>query len=811
MPTFIYSPAVRVHIHSTRLDEIIDVSDDLVGGNIGMAENALGSFSFSLANHRRKYDGVFSPDDRISVQMKRIKWMQTFSGYISQAPYFSVYPRTVVLSGQCTLKRLRYTMWDPGSEAAVQLMHPGVGLPTTDQLKADDDGGLRTRLQSLLINVGNWPQTNIHIGRIPAVWTKQISDLYQSLQTVLAPATPPEATSTGTGASIGGATPTSAGATTVAPDSDPALRTATGALPAYSGTASWFGGPSGGAPFTMGLSKEAGLHPGTPEDPQGLWYCAMRWPYAVMNTAGEITLAVPSNLVDKAKQWWNGRRVLVINTVNQKAVVLRAADWGPATSTGRVIDMSQYALETALAGATDVQVDIRFAPDGAQLGPYTLPPATDSQQAAGQAASTGSKSREDFITIAAAQVGDSYVWGAQPKVSDPNPGAFDCSALVQWAAGRVGVSLPRTSEEQWAAIQAAKTTLTVDQASKTQGALMFPADASHVVISVGDGLHTIEAMGTQYGVVEGSIGNRFANAGTIPGMDYGGATAPVTQGASGTIGIAGSGAMPVVTDTSSWTPQADPESTALVGARMLLNDTPLLSTIQQYANISMRSFMAAPNGDFIAWFPDYFGFYGTAGRMTVETIELLGDGFTVEWSDEYLVTHQFVVGTDIPPTGGGAGIAAGTSLPTDIYSSKGIASVEFPQILAALFNIQSNTDKRADLFLDPQKILKRYGARVDIQQLPFIPAGLTEFWYAIYLLMQSWAQQFSSQVNLTFMPEVYPGMILEIPAYKVQMYVKGVNHSFDFRGSGFTTSVTVTAISATDSSGLYALPLGGSK
>ncbi len=49
------------------------------------------------------------------------------------------------------------------------------------------------------------------------------------------------------------------------------------------------------------------------------------------------------------------------------------------------------------------------------------------------------------IQLAVSQIGTPYVWGG----SSPDNG-FDCSGLVQWAYGAAGVSLPRTSEAQWA-------------------------------------------------------------------------------------------------------------------------------------------------------------------------------------------------------------------------------------------------------------------------------------------------------------------------------------------------------------------------
>jgi peptidoglycan DL-endopeptidase CwlO len=50
--------------------------------------------------------------------------------------------------------------------------------------------------------------------------------------------------------------------------------------------------------------------------------------------------------------------------------------------------------------------------------------------------------RASAVSRALSKLGAPYVWGAT------GPSAFDCSGLVDWAYRSVGVSLPRTSQEQ---------------------------------------------------------------------------------------------------------------------------------------------------------------------------------------------------------------------------------------------------------------------------------------------------------------------------------------------------------------------------
>lgn len=128
----------------------------------------------------------------------------------------------------------------------------------------------------------------------------------------------------------------------------------------------------------------------------------------------------------------------------------------------------------------------------------------------------------DFVTECLRQVGRKYTWGGE----DPK-GGFDCSGLIEWAAQQFGVALPRTAGQQFAAVQKAGLTMTVAQAFKTRGAVLFRSSGAvsglgeHIVISLGDGKHTVEARGTAYGVVEGPItGRTWSGAGKLPGFTY---------------------------------------------------------------------------------------------------------------------------------------------------------------------------------------------------------------------------------------------------------------------------------------------------
>lgn len=50
------------------------------------------------------------------------------------------------------------------------------------------------------------------------------------------------------------------------------------------------------------------------------------------------------------------------------------------------------------------------------------------------------------MSFAIAQIGKPYMWGGT------GPDAFDCSGLVQKAYAAAGVTIPRTSQQQWASL-----------------------------------------------------------------------------------------------------------------------------------------------------------------------------------------------------------------------------------------------------------------------------------------------------------------------------------------------------------------------
>ena len=85
------------------------------------------------------------------------------------------------------------------------------------------------------------------------------------------------------------------------------------------------------------------------------YYCAMRWNYR------------------GNKSFWVNRHLLIVNRTNNRAVVVRAIDWGPNTRTERILDLSLKTLNY-LSAETDDLLMCAFADQnnvGQQIGPIT--------------------------------------------------------------------------------------------------------------------------------------------------------------------------------------------------------------------------------------------------------------------------------------------------------------------------------------------------------------------------------------------------------------------------------------------------------
>ena len=257
-------------------------------------------------------------------------------------------------------------------------------------------------------------------------------------------------------------------------------------------------------------------------------------------------------------------------------------------------------------------------------------------------------------------------------------------------------------------------------------------------------------------------------------------------------------------------------SRTLDGEKSLMNDKPLFPFIQQLTEASLRNFQSMPNGNFYAFYPDYFGGMGhRKPYWKIRDIEIIDGG--IDLSDASLATHVYIVGSTLGSWEQSVG------LPEEL-SSSGVVTifnafmVNFldgnfaPELDDPYEDVKpgKKAKRRSAKHEDEWKkdkpeltdkdnaiaFLKKYGARPHMEQMPMIRSPYYELFLAYQRFCLLWAEQFSTTFELTFMPELFPGGLIEFEDHQIQCYVESVSHNCSYSG-GFTTSVVLSAPAST--------------
>lgn len=847
MPSFIYAPQIKVYIETggnllgpTKSAQTLDVSDDLVRGRITRRVDGVSDASFTLLNPRRKYDQVFTPNDRITVLMKRVTWVRVFTGYLNKVPLMTGWPRDVEITASCSLKRLQYWYWDPESAYTQQMIMNA--LSAASGTGKTSDGGMTNVVLTILKDVIGWPESKVHIAKIPDDWfktaykiaeavnksAKESDDLAQQFFQSLGGA--------GSVGDTGGETDTSSlGGEYGGYNSAEQKKNA---VIIYNTGRSMGADRRDQIAAIMTAMQESRLIniKGGDRDSAGL--------FQQRPSQGWGTLAQVTDPVYASKKFFTA----LFNVRNRDSMPL----WQVCQAVQRSGHPRAY--DKHEPGAT------KMVDDMAKKG-GTSDIVGGGKKDKPSAKATGTATNKQFIQVAKDLV-TTYpnipytqkYGGTQMAVLSKNPPpGLDCSSFVQAVVLRTLGGLynfPRTTTTQAPYCRR----ISAEVALKTPGALLFKGaypNPHHVEMSIGDGKHAVGAHS------KGTFASIQANTnwdfgGLVPRIDYGklgmgdgdagggavtdnpGESASektiYTDPYSSTPGYNANDPFDKLFGDTAWQPLASQKSDtgyvlsqSLTGIKSLMNDQPLLPYLKNLFSATMRSFCSAPNGDLIAWFPDYYGLWNTAAKMVVQPIEV--KDFNVDWDDSFFVTHQFVATTPQ----GGAGQNA-LNLATGQVSSlvgaaldplvvaqnlsytRGIASIDVPAMMYALFKINPTTAQSQEF---SKWIYQRFGARPDFQQIPNMVGPSAQFFASIYYFMRQWAYQYNADVPLTFMPELFPGMLLQIPAFSFQGYVNQVTHEFQFGDEGyFNTSVNISAPARLSDSGnaadvLIGLPRAG--
>ena len=841
----IYSPGIRVFIATAR-NGVIEVSDDINSGSVVLRLGRDGGHqaNLTLTNQGRKYDGVFTPNDRIVIFMKRIRWLQTMSGYLDSVPVFNAYAGSVKLRASCTLKRLRFSLYDPGSSEFAELMN---ATSTTDA-RTSIDSNLGLKIVDVVTRMGNWDADKVHVGAIPPDWFQNVAALYDQVK-------PELAMDPMTGVQVAGTSPLSDGVSSYPSTNIPGA----GFLPASAGRVGAIGDIGDPIPGSFELTNEV-FGDGLTDQ----WYVGMRWPYRTEQSTNPADAGMTVEEQIASMNWWRNQRIMVMNPQNLKTIIVRPAFWGPSAVSGRAMDLSSAALEELGLKSGDF-AQFAFAPVVASssqgvalapVGPYLqktkTPTATGSamEQLADSSPNTGSANAvehalgeegvvfaerdqlkanvaaaSDFVHSAWPQVPSIGGWRASgstatsdhPKGlaldvsigngnSEPNPDQVALGNAIAYWFTQNPLVFGSTYAIWNNMFYSPRGAVPYHHPDDPNGTDLSLSHRNHVHLSFADtGQTSMGATGSPWPVAVTDFMRTAATGGVVHSDRASAMTLPSTTGLVGS-GAAGSNNGQVI--TNSWFQQGNELSVWLTGPRQLLNDVPLSGLVNELVSAAQRDHCSAPNGDLLAWWPDYYNLYGTCARLVVQSIEL--EGFNVQWNGDAMVTHQFVTGsTGLGAFAGNAGISVDEQFTIRQIYTHGIASIDFPEILKTVLNIDPDS-----AFASAAAIYQRFGARVAGENVSWIATPEVEFWYAINRFRQNWAAQFSSAPSIGFMPEAFPGMIMQVPDYGVQFYIDQVTHSFSLGedGTGFTTGISVMAPSTIGSQpSLNGLPRGGSQ
>jgi murein DD-endopeptidase MepM/ murein hydrolase activator NlpD len=781
--TLIYSPECTVYIATDDgPQKVIDISRDIVRGSVNRVINGASTFSFTLNNKAKKYTGKLSRQDRVVIFLKRVTSVQVFSGYLTTVPAFDLFPTTCTITGHCTIKNLIHTWWDPGLTSSAELL-------IAANLSAPD-AGISRILSDVLVKAGNWNPDAIHIQGVPSSFidlakkympvTNDAATTAQRLMDLidvsgLASGTTSNADGSGSGIAAPSATAT-----------DPnAIASTTEAQAIYDRSINAFlyalrkVESNNNYKARSSSSTASGAYQfinSTWDNYQG-YASAYLAPNAVQNAKAASAVQAKWN---RHRNWQRVAASWIYPVRSDKIET-----WDQPIPNNGTLTIRQYVdrVMQAFSQYTGPTGDPTSAAASSGVNPTSLGETI-------LAPVTGGVITKYQATIPVNLAGwhnDTQHRGVDLKVRSSGKTPVKASL-----SGKVVFTGASTNGGTWSiwiknfangitCVYSGLTSIKVSmQSDIVQGTVVGEVDTTTPSSTVSPYLH-FELRKNEVNVdPEKWIGK------PVEQLIFEGYTAsPDTNGLTPS--------EQAVYNILYAKPNVQALSSQLTGDRALINDEQLITTIQGLVRSGLRSFQSAPNGDFVAWFPDYFGFFGTKAKFQLEDIEI--KDFKIQASDEPMATHVFVSGDNT--MAGGIGL-------DDWLQTGGVVSIEQDFVMSQLLDL-SPSDRQK---FTAEAIFKRFGARPFKQEFPTIRKKEFEFFLAMQVFMQKWAEQYATSVSLTFMPEIYPGMRIELVDHDLQVYVNSVTHNIDYE-SGFSTTLQIMAPSSTKKGGgISGLPIG---
>jgi hypothetical protein len=800
---------------------------------------------------------VFHPMDPITIFLQRLanQPVRVFTGYLDETVYYQMYPGTITLQASCTLKKLLYTFFDPslpyvikffekygwintGNGSILSPYQAGSGSTNKTPLSKTilNDASISKLLFAVLEEIGEWNSDNVFIEPIP-----QGSNGVASLMAKLMRSYQQEENSTQQEFTafmsnvIGDSSYGSSGTTINAANSYNQQSWAEALLQALNmpltpsnvqaimGWEAQEGGNWNNSatynPLNTTQSETGSVGGGT----QGNIQAYTSWGSGLQATVTTLTNGLYSGILSALKagnsssavgeaiassQWGTGSAV--INTIANTQVptisknVQALGFSGVTTSQRGATDKSNKPIVNvnSLGQITNRNAPWTTTPKNNQTVLQDITEAANAIAAKRYPYSWGGGHNSTFSP----SLGGSQDGGGGPQVV-----GFDCSGSVSavlYAAGLL--TSPQVAGDMLNAI------------SKYTDPGVAPGNDGVTIFACPT--HTFMKIGTQYwGTTDGGSPAPGGGAGWDPDQATSTYLAgfqaahikpatlaqnyPYTYSLTGSTTAAGG----LNTDSSnnimstslatSFVSQLevptleDTVEAIMLGqqGRGLLQDQNLLPFVQQMCQASLRSFMSLPDGDFYAFYPDYFGEMGHHNPYwLIDDIELL-DG-DIGLTDAYLATDVFAIGDTTWP--------ANNQMVNEIFSA-GTITLDNAFISGTTGDVTVNTNAGGGPstvnnflnLLEKNEVVdfyKRYGARPLVQDYPMIRSPIFEMLMAYQLFCLAWSRQFVSPFEFTFMPEIFPGGKIGFPSHGIQMFVEQVTHNWSYT-SGFTTTAVLTA------------------
>ncbi|WP_028058416.1 hypothetical protein [Candidatus Solirubrobacter pratensis] len=866
MRRLVYSPKVYAYVRTDKFPDGLDISDYIVSGNVHRRVNAASTLELELRNPNLIWTApgfpTFHPMDAITVYLTRLKGypVQAFTGYLDTADAMVLYPGTIKITASCTLKRLLNTFWDPALPYVQNGFLAKYGWnvnPQTGTLFNSDaisktlgeasnkqltDGSMGALLFAILKHVGNWDSQDIYIEALPSRIKDRMTAIYSELASsndavkdqvdaLLSKLLGPGGYGQGGGSGDTGQ--------------------ASGTVPAT---------PDGGyteATWAAALLKSLGIQQnndnmqalvGWEKAEGGHWINDAR--YNPLNTTEPMPGAGNTGLQGDIKIYtsWsqglqatvktlnNGRYGAILKALKNGSVpdiasAIASTPWNPGGYPALFAAMNAAPKDlggTQVPGAHDDPTDptTRGAAPDATTKTKNL---DKGNWSAAPGANLPGKPMRDpikqFLSVLAGLTNEQIVVGfgtnhdqftTSGNVSDHYTGDA-ADILVGGDARSDSAAASKGDNIATAALRLLGYSQSDARNMAMSGKLNFTQNFDWYGHRVQVGWRTLEG-GNHFNHVH--VGVAFTGR-TIPDdipADGSGTSSDSTTGGGSSSPTSGGSDTSMASAFAAYLNFPSLEQTAeaigLQGQKSLMNDQPLFPFVQQVVEASLRNFMSLPNGDFYAFFPDYFGgFKHRTPYWQIDDIEILDGRITL--SDESLATHVYVVGDIVPD-----GATSSEVNFLDKLQSGGVVTMfdafkgGFVRIPEELKVQEEKGGKTSTQVVDPGtglahggtreatkgeldrsyviKFLQKYGVRPHYEEAPMVRSPYFEAFLAYQRFQQLWAQQFATTFTFTFMPELFPGGLVAFPDHNLQCYVEEVVHSFDYE-SGFATQAVLSA------------------